>query len=172
MSFNLNLFSCVQDYRGFWLDLWFLEHWEITSASNHMVRTPQGFLWVFHLDPWACGLDFPQNAKEASKWQSPEGTFLNASSKHNKSIPSPCIFWELAESTYIFQLLLNTIIVHLASNYSNRKIGNRYKSVLKELVAWAAKNLFCPALVVDMIVSPPHMGNIGRVRLGAPSEVG
>lgn len=39
------------------------------------------------------------------------------------------------EPIYISELLLDIIIVHLASNYSNRKIGNHCKSSLKELMA-------------------------------------
>lgn len=125
------------------------------------MRNPPRLLLVCLPDSWASGPDFPQNEKEASKWQTPEGTFLNGSSKHNESIPSPWIFWELAEREHIHisELLLNTIIVHLASNYSNRKTGNHCKSGLKELMARTAKNAFCPALVVDMMCLRPYLGS-------------
>lgn len=102
----------------------------------------------------------------------PEGAFLNGSSKHNESILS-WIFWELAEREYIHisELLLNTIIVHLASNYSNRKIGNHCKSGLKEMMAWTAKNAFYPALVVDMMGLRSYLGSERWERLDISVKV-
>lgn len=103
---------------------------EIPATPSHL---PESWVW---LSP-ECkrGLQITDPRGSISEWFF-QAQWINSFSLHILRISR--------EHIHISELLLNTIIVHLASNYSNRKIGNHCKSGLKELMAWTAKNSFFP----------------------------
>lgn len=133
MSFNMNLFSCAQDYRRFAFGSLTLGHH--CCYSSYLCETSQescrfsaqilGQLALTFLR-YIGGLQMTDLRESISEW------FFQA---QRINFFSSRILRISREPIHILELLPDTIIVHLASNYSNRKIGNHCISGLKKLMA-------------------------------------
>lgn len=154
MSFSLNLL-CPRLQRILTCSLALLTVGGITAAEEPPEIPVGPSPRVLGIWPWLAsgckrGLQITDPRGSISEWFF-QAQWINSFSLHILRISR--------EHIHISELLLNTIIVHLASNYSNRKIGNHCKSGLKELMAWTVKNSVCPALVVDMMGLRGYIGS-------------